>query len=275
MPEGPEIWRVAQRLHAALGGRRLTAIFFGLPSLAGCEARFTDARVEWVASRGKALLTAFDNGLTIYSHNQLYGRWELLEAGQPPPETRRQLRLALHTDCASALLYSASEIEVLDAGALERHPFLSRLGPDLLAPDTSLARLRERLRSPTFARRRLGGLLSDQSFVAGIGNYLRCEILFSAGLHPARAPRTLDDEALERLVAAMLELPRQSAASGGVTNPLARYEALRHAGADFETARFQVFRRAGLPCYRCGATVLRLPSGGQPCYLCPACQPAP
>ncbi len=275
MPEGPEIWRVAQRLQALLGGQRLTGIAFGLPALAGREADFERARVDQVVSRGKALLTRFDNGLTIYSHNQLYGRWELVEAGQRPPETRRQLRLALHVEAGDALLYSASEIAVLDARGEAEHPFLSRLGPDLLDPDTDAAMLARRLDRPAFRGRRLGGLLTDQSFVAGIGNYLRCEILFSAGLHPARVPRSLDSDTCERLLEAMLTLPRQSAATGGVTNDLTRYEELRHAGVDFEQARFQVFRRTDQPCYRCGAPIARSRAAGQPCYLCPVCQREP
>jgi endonuclease-8 len=32
----------------------------------------------------------------------------------------------------SALLYSASDIAVLDAAGIQAHPFLSRVGPDLL-----------------------------------------------------------------------------------------------------------------------------------------------
>jgi formamidopyrimidine-DNA glycosylase len=36
--------------------------------------------------------------------------------------------------------------------------------------------------------------------------------------------------------------------------------------------RFLVFRRAGLPCYRCGTPIAKVRRGGQPCYLCPRCQ---
>ena len=50
----------------------------------------------------------------------------------------------------SAMLYSASDIEVLDAEGEREHPFLSRLGPDVLSqaptPVDLAARLRERTR---------------------------------------------------------------------------------------------------------------------------------
>src|SRR3546814_3441858 len=40
--------------------------------------------------------------------------------------------------------------------------------------------------------RSLGGLLLDQGFLAGMGNYLRSEVLFAANLLPQRRPRDLD-----------------------------------------------------------------------------------
>lgn len=43
----------------------------------------------------------------IYSHNQLYGRWDVRSAG-PFPESRRTLRLALVTAKKMALLYCAT-----------------------------------------------------------------------------------------------------------------------------------------------------------------------
>ena len=69
-------------------------------------------RVLRVDTRGKALLIRFEQGLTLYAHNQLYGRWYLNKRGTFP-KTGRSLRVALHTETDSALLYSASDIAVL------------------------------------------------------------------------------------------------------------------------------------------------------------------
>ena len=46
----------------------------------------------------------------------------------------RSLRVALHTRTHSALLYSASDVDLLDAEGLAGHPFLNRIGPDILDP---------------------------------------------------------------------------------------------------------------------------------------------
>lgn len=271
MPEGPEIRRVRDRLAGVLVGERAEQIRFHLPALQSWNGRFHRVRIVDVEAHGKALITHLDNGYSIYSHNQLYGRWLITEPGELP-STRRQLRLAIETDRAWALLYSASDIEVWPSSRLCDHPFLKRLGPDLLDSATTLGTVLDRLLSSSFSGRQLGSLLTDQSFVAGLGNYLRCEILHCAGLHPRIRPGELPPGRLMALAARMLQLSRQSYRTGGITNDLARAEALRERGAGFEELRFHVFRREGLPCYRCGTPIVKERQGSQACYLCPECQ---
>ncbi|HBO12226.1 MAG TPA: endonuclease VIII, partial [Halieaceae bacterium] len=87
-------------------------------------------------TRGKALLTHFEHGWSLYSHNQLYGVWRVQRRGRLP-KTNRSLRVALHTASHSALLYSASDISVWRTEELAAHPFLARIGPDILSPALS------------------------------------------------------------------------------------------------------------------------------------------
>lgn len=271
MPEGPEIRRVRDALAGAIEGKSAERVRFHLPALERWNRRLDGSRILSIESRGKALLTHFDSGHSIYSHNQLYGRWVVTPAGEVP-ETGRQLRLAIHTDRTWALLYSASDIEMWPTAELETHPFLRRLGPDVLDPATRVEQVLTRLREKPWRGRQLGGFLTDQSFVAGLGNYLRCEILFVTGLHPTRRPRDLHSGQLEKLAQAILELPRQSYRTEGVTNDPKRYRQLRNSGASFEEARFHLFRREGQPCYRCGSPILFEKKSGQGCYRCPECQ---
>ena len=134
MPEGPEIRREADALAAALAGRPLTAVWFAFDRLKGYETKLAGRTVEAVEARGKALLTRLGD-YTLYSHNQLYGRWVVTGAGARP-ESRRSLRVALHGPDASAWLFSASEIDVLDAAGLAAPPHLHRPGPG--GPDPPL-----------------------------------------------------------------------------------------------------------------------------------------
>jgi len=273
VPEGPEIRRARDEIARAVEGHAVSEVVFYQPSMRQWNGRFDGEKVVAVQSRGKAMLSHFSNGYSIYSHNQLYGRWIIVVAGETP-DSRRQLRLAIHAAHGSALLYSASEISVWPTDDLSRHPFLQKLGPDVLDPGTDQAMILSRLLSTAYRKRQLGGFLTDQSFVAGLGNYLRCEILFAAGLYPGQRPCDLDEAKLALLAAQILALPRQSYATGGITNELARAEGLMAAGQSVEQVRFQVFRRGGEACYRCGTPIVVEKQGGQPCYRCPGCQPS-
>jgi len=271
MPEGPEIRRAADMIAAGIVGSKAQRVWFGLAPLKPFGKRLSGAIISAIDTRGKAMLTRFDNGLSIYSHNQLYGRWYLLKAGESI-DTRRQLRLAIHTKSHSALLYSASEIQVLTPEQEADHPFLSRLGPDVLDPATTVAGVIERLQERRFRNRRLGNLLTDQGFLAGLGNYLRCEILFLAALPPSVSAANCGPDRLQELAGLLLQLPRRSYQTQGITNDPDRARQLMARGASFEQARFHLFRRAGLPCYRCASTIEKTTSGGQTCYVCPGCQ---
>lgn len=272
MPEGPEIRRLADALEKQVAGRKIESIYFGLAALKKWQQRLTATTIKKIESHGKAILTRLDNGLNIYSHNQLYGRWIFCNTNDYP-NTKRQLRLAI--DCQggkSALLYSASDIAVLDAAAVLQHPFLSKLGPDVLNRSTSVECIIERLRSKKYSNRQLGGVLTDQSFIAGLGNYLRCEILFYSGINAGLRSKDLDEKKLRLLAKSILCLPRQSYQTAGITRQPGEAKKLMKQGVSFEKARFYVFRRQGLPCYRCGSLVEKKSPAGQPCFYCPVCQ---
>lgn len=273
MPEGPEIRRQADRLHAVLAGKRVEHVAFAFDGLQAEAAGLVGRRVERVTSRGKAMLTCFDDARVVYSHNQLYGRWMIRKVHGPEPRTRRQLRFEIRTRTHRALLYSASTIELLREGELDHHPFLARLGPDPLDDDVDEARMRTWMRRPAFARRRLGSLLLDQGFVAGIGNYLRSEVLFVARLGPSSTPGSLTATQLRRLAGATLEITRRSYRTGGITNLPARAQKLKAQGLPRWRYRHFVFGLAGHPCPKCRTPIEKSEVAGRRLYACPTCQP--
>ncbi len=273
VPEGPEIRRAADRISAVLTGRQLHEVWFGLPQLARFSDELTGSRVNDVETRGKALLIRFDRGLTLFAHNQLYGVWYLRKRGQLP-KTRRSLRVALHTETDSALLYSASEIAVLTPAEERVHPYLARLGPDVLDSTVTWRDVSRRLNQPAFRNRALSHLYLDQGFLAGIGNYLRSEILFAARLDPARKPRDLPVKMRNELARQTLLIARRAYETGGITNPQERVSALKSQGVTRRGYRFAVFGRAGAPCPVCGASIERSAAGARRIYHCLVCQPS-
>lgn len=265
------MYLTARRVAGAVGDRPLEEVWFAFDRLASWSDRLVGQPLQSIDTLGKALLLRFADGTTIYTHNQLYGRWLFAEAGRRP-DTNRQLRLALSTPERSALLYSASEIEVIEAGALGDHPFIARAGLDILSSGVDVERVAEWIRQTRFARKRLGHLLLDQGFLAGVGNYLRSEILHVAGLDWQLRPRDLGDEAVFRLAGAAHRLMWRSVDTGGLTNDPDRVDALERAGWQRRDYRHFVFNRDGQVCFACDSPIERVTVSGRRLYLCPICQ---
>lgn len=269
MPEGPEIRRAADRLAEAVVGAPLRSAWFAFPALKPHEKRLRGRRIEAIEPHGKALLTHFDHGWTLYSHNQLYGVWKIAAAGERP-DTARSLRVALETEDRAILLYSASDVAMWRTTDLPTHPFLSKLGPDVLDPTLSAAAVETRLNDARFRGRALGALLLDQAFLAGMGNYLRSEVLFAARLRPERRPQDLDRSERRALARELLAIPRRSYATRGIAPASGmREDYLTDTPDGF---RFEVFDREDQPCPACGGTIVRREVGTRRLYLCPRCQ---
>jgi endonuclease-8 len=272
MPEGPEIRLAADRLGQVLDGKIPEHVELLLPGLARHAPRLRGRRIVRVQSRSKALLIHFAGGFSLYSHNQLYGRWYIVRTGKTP-RTGRSLRLAIHTRDHSALLYSASDIAVLSAAQLRRHPYLCKLGPDLLDPDTTLADVRARVDDEHFHRRSLASLLLDQNFLAGLGNYLRSEILHVAALPHGVTLGAIGAAARLRLADTAFSVTRQAYRCRGVTNDLERAAYLKAQGRRYAHYRHHVFARAGLGCWTCNTQIQRINVSGRAIFFCPSCQP--
>ena len=253
-------------------GQPITRIEYRVPRLARKARALKGAHVTRVYSRGKALLIEFDNGITHYSHNQLYGEWEVHD-GQPDPDDRRTVRVIIATPTHSAMLYSATQIELLPTNEVERHPYIAALGPDVLDASTTLAVMRRQLEDRRFRGRSLGSLLLDQRFAAGLGNYLRSDILFTAGIRAAMRPQDLDDDTRTRLARAILDVSRRSYRTDGITNDLQRARKAKREGVPFERYRFLAYGREGDPCWVCSTPIVRRDEGGRGVFHCAKCQP--
>jgi len=271
MPEGPEIRRAADAIAVVLEGQVIEKLRFGLPRLRHHARKLAGQRVTAVETRGKAMLTHFDHGYSIYSHNQLYGVWRVV-SGHQLPKTQRSMRLHLQTASHSAVLYSASDISVWPTEELAEHPFLARIGPDIMDRSLTWRQVAARLLDKRFYRRELAALYLDQAFLAGNGNYLRSEVLHQAQLHPRARPTDLSRAELGRLARSTLATSKRSYETGGITLAPRLSQALQKQGVGRAQRRFYVFGRADQPCYSCSSAIVQREVSGRRLYLCPLCQ---
>jgi endonuclease VIII len=267
MPEGPEIFLSARAVHEAVAQQPCT-IKLPYAPLAAKARSLRGVQIVRVHARSKAMLTEFANGVVLYSHNQLYGQWVVHAANEPL--LPRQVRLIITTAKHQAVLYSATDFAWLRAGEEDQHPYIAKLGPEVLSDQVSAAHIAQRL--ATFPRRVIADALLDQHVLAGLGNYLRADILLVAKINPLRKINTLSTAELLRIARACKTLTQRSVQRQGVVRPWAQYLAARKAGADYEAARFYAFDREGTPCWECATPIARITQAGRGLFYCPNCQ---
>lgn len=267
MPEGPEIFLAARKVHEAVAEQPCT-LKLSYPPLLAKARSLRGVQIKRVHARSKAMLTEFANGVVLYSHNQLYGEWVVHAAGEPL--LAKQVRLVITTAKHQAVLYSATDFAWLRAGKEDEHPYIAKLGPEVLSSEVSAAHIAQRLTQ--FPRRVIADALLDQHVIAGLGNYLRADILLVARINPLRKISSLTEPEILRIAKAAKTLMQRSVAKQGVVRPWAAYQAARKSGADYEQARFYAFDREGAPCWECGEPISRMTHSGRGLFFCMTCQ---
>ncbi len=251
---------------AGLVGRTVTGSDFRVPRYA--TADLSGRQVLAFDSLGKHMLTRFsagpgDGGLTLHTHFEMDGSWQLVGPGKQLPATfDDEVRLVLRTDGPTAY---ALRVPVLDLLPTEREgEVVGHLGPDLLGPgwdeDEAVRRLSAQPDRPVVEA------VLDQKDLAGIGNLWAVETCYLRGVSPWTPVRDVDLRAFVRLARRMMR------------------HSLEHPGqvTTGDTRRGQthwVYGRAERPCRRCGTPVQFRDSTGAPyereTWWCPVCQPGP
>jgi endonuclease-8 len=256
VPEGDTLVRTADGLRPYLLGRTVTAASARAPRPR--VERLVGATVTAVEAAGKNLLIRFDNGLEVRTHLRMRGSWHRYRPGEPWRHAPVRARLVIEVPGSVAVCFDAPVVELFEQRAEGLHPALSRLGPDLLKDPFDAAEARRRLRDPRWADRPIAEALLDQRVLAGIGNEVKNEVLWQAHVSPWSLIRDVDDALLGVLIGLARDVLRDGAATG--RRP-------RH-----------VYRRAALPCARCGAMIqVQHQGSGLPrlTFWCPTCQPDP
>src|SRR5262245_7448712 len=153
-----------------------------------------------------------------------------------------------------ALTFTDGGLLVVDdarrLGGIELWPDEDALGPDAL----SITR-RQLASALAGGRAPVKAVLIDQHRIAGIGNLIADEVLWRAGIDPARQAGSLSDEEVARLHRTMRRVLPQLMRRGGS-----------------HTGDLQLARERGALCPRDGTPLERRTIGGRTTYSCPAHQ---
>ena len=275
MPEGDTIFRTAQALHRHLAGRIVTRFESVYPAL----TRIDDDRpiagrtVEGVTSRGKHILMTFSGDLVLHTHMRMNGSWHGYPPGAAWRLPARDMRVLVATKEFVAVGFNVPVAELLTARELTRHEALRELGPDLLDESFDAGAAMARARAQPAASP-AADILLNQRVVAGIGNELKSEMLFVAGVYPFAPLSALADADLARMLGIGRDLLR---ANTNVRGRLAPSRGRRTRDSLGRDGALWVYGRGGKPCRKCGTPIQAKKTGidARVTYWCPRCQPAP
>jgi formamidopyrimidine-DNA glycosylase len=235
--------------------------------------RLTGQTVTSLDRRAKYLVASLSSGETLLMHLGMSGWFHVVLEKSRGRTVRKKGRrdphdhVVFHMSSGAAVVFNDPRrfgmMDLVPAGKLQRHPVLSRLGPEPLSDDFDAVMLARACRGKKTS---LKAALLDQRVVAGLGNIYASEALHVAGLLPRRpasilatrsgAPR----EAAHRLVAAIKRVLEEAIA--------------RLSKPAYRDAPFLVYGRSGERCSKlsCTGTIRQRVQSGRSTFYCPVCQ---
>lgn len=221
MPEGPEVRIHAEQLHKILVGKYLIEIGYDERSryrnnpLTNIEKLEYPYEFKRVFSKGKKIVFELSNEIYLISSLGLEGHW------QYEHEKHSNLWLSFSDDEDEVYTiyfddsrhFGTLEI-VLSKKDLDKR--LSDIGPDILSEEVGYELFSKRIRKGN--NKQICQVLMDQSYVSGIGNYLKSEILYKSKIRPDRLVKNISDDEMKILHENSIKLINSAYGSKGMTS---------------------------------------------------------
>jgi len=267
MPELPDLEVIAEFLERELTGVRIEEATILKPivvrNLTGDDfaSRLEGQHIESVSRRGKFLLFKLSSGDWLVINPMLAGRLRYHAFAEKVPG---KPFVVLRLSNGMALRYNDIETmgKVYLTSALELVPAFASQGPEALDPRLTWQVFAARLRCH---HGEIKSILTNQAFVAGIGNAYADEILFRAGVYPFRKRPALSEDEVRRIYETMHTVLQEAIRT-----------LRKRVGADIhiEIRDFlQVHGRGGQPCPRCGNPIAEIRARQRLTNFCRTCQP--
>lgn len=287
MPELPEVETVRRGLDKLIIGKVVKHEIHdfpkGFPNTPADVANFLiDAKITEVRRRAKVLLIDLDTDYTLVIHLKMTGQLvyrsdeQKFGAGHPNDSLIGELpdkstRVTLEFTDGSKLFFNDQRkfgwVKLMPTIEVPNIDFMRKVGPEPLESDTTSKTFIERIRRRNNTT--IKAALLDQTVIAGVGNIYADESLWGAKIHPLTRVRNVTDSQLALLFDELRKVLQIAIEKGGSTDKnYVNAEGKKGSYIDFA----RVFRREGLPCPRCGATIIKTKVAGRGTHTCPVCQ---
>jgi formamidopyrimidine-DNA glycosylase len=288
MPELPEAETIVRGLRRPLEGAVVGAVRVIHPDVLDTEASelaggLEGRRITVVGRRGKNVVIGLDSGLRLVVNLGMSGRllWRPVDdPSQPPshPAVSFGLLPGAGIDAPSGAFAPGGDVVYHDPRRFGRIRLLDpeawRSWSGSMGPEPLSAGFTARVLAEAFAGSKspIRSWLLDQRKVAGVGNIYASEACHLARIHPQTPAGQIDAAGARRLHGAIRRVLAGAVAAGGTT--LRDYRTAEGWEGAYQYA-LRAYGREGLPCPRCGESIVRVVFSNRSAFYCPRCQPEP
>jgi len=260
MPEGHKTHYLAREHNQRYAGERL--------DVSSPQGRFSDGAravsgrvLESVRAAGKHLFYEFEGNRIVHVHLGRYGSY--VEQTSPPEPPQGQVRLRAISPTHTLDLRGPSQCRLIDSEV--QKSICDSLGPDPL----SGGKKTEVWSAISASGKPIGGLLLDQSIVAGVGNIFRAEALFETGLDPHIPGNKLSPDQFTRLWKSLVKMMKLGLKHGRIITVTAK-EAGKPLKELAGNERFRIYGK--MDCPQCGGSIAVDSVASRKMHWCPECQ---
>jgi formamidopyrimidine-DNA glycosylase len=276
VPELPETETIARDLHAMVSGARVQSVtvmrsdVLRQVSASVFAARLRGASITRAWRRAKLIIIELDSSDSIVVQPRFTGAL-LVESHRGDVSDRDRAYITLTVSLDDGRLLHYRDIRRLGTVALytrdELNDYLRPLGPEPLDPTLTAERFSGSLRN---SRQAIKKVLMDQQVLAGVGNIYANEALWMAQIDPSRPAASITLTHATALLKALRDVLTASIAVRGTS--FRDYVDARGGRGGF-VPFLNVYGRGGLPCKRCGTTLVDSSSiDGRTTVFCWRCQ---
>lgn len=273
MPELPEVETIKRVIEPQIQGLVIDKVTVKRPEVVSYPAAdefcglLTGQTISHMTRRGKFLIIWLNSNDRIILHLRMTGCL-LLTPADYPEEKHTHIIFSLSN--SMELRFSDTRrfgrFWLLRKDEADTYSGVEKLGIEPFHAELTAEYLNTRLGK---RKKAVKECLLDQSAIAGIGNIYSDEILFTAGIYPARSANNLKIKDWERLAAAISVRISYFIEVNRITPE----DYLETKGRDYRNTPFlQVYGKEGKPCPKCGETLCRIVVGGRGSVYCPVCQ---
>lgn len=260
MPELPEVETIVRHLRPKISGLKILGMDSNTPRLFRDHKNFYEVRNAAIGKKiieveriGKNIILKLSSRKYLVLHLMMTGKLLLNPAG-----ARAHDRLQISLSGKIKLVFN----DIRKFGRCRVISSLADLGgPDALSlnPETFNFLFSGRITS-------VKNILLNQKLISGIGNIYADEILWQAGVHPARRVNLLTLKEIRNIFKATKTVLRTAIKKGGTSSR----DYLKPDGTEGRYYKIRkVYQRTGEKCARDGAIIRRIKVAGRSTHFCP------